>query len=248
MAPSFSLRRSASVVLSGGERLRRGWRAWLAIGACVTCVGCCSGPKVAQQTERPRDLNVLAPGTPRTRVIAELGRPLWTEERGTAVTDVFVFKQGPSKTAKAARTVADVVTLGTWETPAGIIDSLSDGNEVQLEVRYDENHLVESREVFRGADVVPESSDISGKPAYPALAANQPAPAKQPVSANQRVSPGQPGPARQPVFANQPSPANNPGFVNQVMPAGQPMPDSQPMPGGQPMQANQPAPFYPVQR
>lgn len=127
---------------------------------------------------------MLAPGTPRTRVIAELGRPLWTEERGTAVTDVFVFKQGPSKTAKAVRTVADVVTLGTWETPAGIIDSLSDGNEVQLEVRYDENHLVESREVFRGADVVPESSDISGKPAYPAR--------RQPACAGQTARVGQP--------------------------------------------------------
>jgi hypothetical protein len=153
------------------------------VSVCIVCLGC-SVIKATQQPDK-RDLNVLGRGIPRTQVIAELGRPLWSEERGAAVTDVFVFKQGYSKSAKATRALvhgaADVATWGLWEVLGVPLETMADGSEVQAEVRYDENRLVESVRIFRGQEVVFQRHFFTGKPVYPGIVCSQPVPACSPA-------------------------------------------------------------------
>jgi hypothetical protein len=145
----------------------------------------CSVIKATRQPDK-RDLNVLGRGIPRTQVIAELGRPLWSEERGPTVTDVFVFRQGYSKSVKATRALvhgaADVVTWGLWEVLGVPIETVADGTEVQAEVRYDESRLVESVRIFRGKEVVFQRNFFTGKPLYPEVARSQPVPGCSPAS------------------------------------------------------------------
>jgi hypothetical protein len=175
---------------SGKSSRRDGW-AWLAVSVCIACLGC-SVIKATQQPDK-RDLNVLGRGIPRTQVIAELGRPLWSEERGPAVTDVFVFKQGYSKPAKATRALvhgaADVATWGLWEVLGVPLETMADGTEVQAEVRYDENRLVESVRIFRGKEVVFQRHLFTGKPVYPGVVCSQPVPACSPATCSPVASP-----------------------------------------------------------
>jgi len=94
-----------------------------------------------------KNLNVLSKGAPRTRVIAELGRPLLTEERDGKRVDIFAFKQGYGRGNKAARmffhAAADVWTLGLWEVIGTPAEAIAHGRNIKLEVTYDENDLVE---------------------------------------------------------------------------------------------------------
>ena len=70
----------------------------------VTANTGCSVYMAAKQPEA-KDLSVLAIGNHRSRVIAELGAPIWTGEKDGDKTDVFVFKHGygaGSRTALSA--------------------------------------------------------------------------------------------------------------------------------------------------
>lgn len=119
------------------------------IGIAIAILGqlnSCSVYMAATQPEK-KDTNVLAVGTPRSMVIAELGQPSSTEVKNNKRTDYFSFVQGYSKGAKAGRAVlhgaADVLTLGLWEvigTPAEVTFS---GDKVIYEVIYDKDDKVE---------------------------------------------------------------------------------------------------------
>jgi hypothetical protein len=78
----------------------------------------CSVYMAAKQPDA-KDLSVLKPGIHRSRIIAELGAPIWSGEKDGDKADVFVFKQGYSGAARTARAVfhgtADVFSLGLWE-------------------------------------------------------------------------------------------------------------------------------------
>jgi hypothetical protein len=113
-----------------------------------------------QATQQPgkKNLAVLAPGTPRSHVIAELGAPIWSEERDGQRVDLFTFKQGYTKPVKAGRALvhgaADVVTGGLWEVVGIPAESLADGKDVKVEIVYDDRRAVKTMEVIAGQDVI----------------------------------------------------------------------------------------------
>jgi hypothetical protein len=117
----------------------------------------CAATKAMQQPPK-RNLNVLSQGTPRTHVIAELGAPMWTDPNTAPPVDVYSFKQGYSKGAKATRalvhTAGDVVTWGLWEVVGIPTETLADGTDVQVTVHYDENQQVRNVEVMKGDEVI----------------------------------------------------------------------------------------------
>jgi hypothetical protein len=125
------------------------------IGALLLGSSGCAAFKATQQPNKKK-LSVLTPGTPRSHVIAELGAPVYTEEREGVTTDVFAFKQGYSKGVKAGRALvhgaADVVTGGLWEVVGIPAESLADGTDVKVEVVYDQRRAVQSIEVIEGQD------------------------------------------------------------------------------------------------
>lgn len=115
--------------------------------------GGCAAVKATQQPSK-RDVAVLNRGVPRTHVIAELGHPSWSNHSQGGTVDVFAFKQGYSKTTKAARALAhgaaDVATLGLWEVVGIPVESIADGTDVQVEVHYAPDQTVERVVVIKG--------------------------------------------------------------------------------------------------
>jgi len=128
----------------------------LSLVACLSS-SACSVYMAAKQPAK-KDLAVLSPGTPRPLVLAELGQPVASTERGGETTDVFAFQQGYSAGAKATRAVfhatADVFTLGLWEVVGTPAEAIFDGTEVKLEVVYDTQSNVKHVRAFSGADLV----------------------------------------------------------------------------------------------
>lgn len=120
-----------------------------------TLIAASSGCSVMKATQQPdwKNLYVLAPGTPRTHVIAELGAPVWTDEKDNTTTDVFAFKQGFSRWNKAGRAMvhgaADVATFGLWEVVGTPVETIANGKDMKLEVTYDANRKVIRSEVIK---------------------------------------------------------------------------------------------------
>ena len=117
----------------------------------------CAAVKATEQPPK-RNLSVLDAGVPRTHVIAELGAPTWSDERQDGTIDVFKFKQGYAKETKAVRALAhgaaDVATLGLWEVVGIPFETIADGTDVQVEVRYGSDQKVVSVHVIKGDQVV----------------------------------------------------------------------------------------------
>jgi hypothetical protein len=142
--------------------LCRGSWAAIALAGLLLASSGCAAIKATQQPGK-KDLTVLTPGTPRTRLICELGAPLWTEERDGATVDIFCFKQGYTKAVKAGRALvhgaADVATGGLWEVVGIPAESLADGKDVKVEVTYDDRRAV------RSVDVI--ESHLAAPPLWP---------------------------------------------------------------------------------
>jgi hypothetical protein len=117
----------------------------------------CAAYKATQQPGK-KNLGVLTPGTPRSHVIAELGAPLWSEERDGERVDLFSFKQGYRKATKAGRALvhgaADVATGGLWEVVGIPAETLADGSDVKVEVTYDDRRAVKSVDCIEGQNVL----------------------------------------------------------------------------------------------
>lgn len=162
------------------DRHRAGRIAGL-IGLAILSASGCAAYQATQQPGK-KNLGVLAPGTPRSHVIAELGAPVWSEERDGARVDLFSFKQGYTKPVKAGRALvhgaADVVTGGLWEVIGIPAESLADGKDVKVEVVYDDRRAVKDMEVIAGQEVItprrwfqrkpkakPKSETITAEPA-----------------------------------------------------------------------------------
>ena len=130
-----------------------------AIGLCLLAVSVpgCAAYKATQQPGK-KNLGVLAPGTPRSHVIAELGAPLWSEERDGARVDLFSFKQGYRKSTKAGRALvhgaADVATGGLWEVVGIPAETIADGSDVKVEVTYDDRRAVKTVDCIEGQKVL----------------------------------------------------------------------------------------------
>ncbi len=120
-------------------------------------IAACSVVMATQQPSK-KDLSVLTNGVDRSRVIAELGTPLTTEEKDGKKTDVFNIRQGYSTGAKAGRAifhgVADVFTCGLWEVVGTPIEAVANGTDVKVAVCYDLNNKVEKVTTFSGKEKV----------------------------------------------------------------------------------------------
>lgn len=150
--------------------------AWILLSLCSTALEGCAAYKATQQPDK-KNLSVLTPGTPRSHVIAELGAPLWSEERDGNRVDLFAFRQGYRKSTKAGRALvhgaADVVTGGLWEVVGIPAESLADGRDVKVEVTYDRLRGVQKIEVIEGENVIRPRSLFSRK------SKREPGPARQ---------------------------------------------------------------------
>lgn len=142
----------------------------LPVLAALLALSGCAASMAARQPGK-KDLAVLAAGTPRTHVIAELGAPLWTDESPGQTTDVFAFRQGYTKPVKAGRALlhgaADVLTFGLWEVVGIPAETLADGSEVQLEVHYSADQCVENVATIKGRETLGPHGDkirVSGTP------------------------------------------------------------------------------------
>ena len=133
----------------------------------------------ASTGDRKRDLNVLAPGSSRDIVLAELGTPassidnLSTAPANTNSAgqdksryDIFSFVQGRSKGANVGRSLfygtAAVFTLGLSEVVAAPLEHVvGDAGNIKLRVNYDENWKVVDSKIFdKGEWVTPEQLKV----------------------------------------------------------------------------------------
>lgn len=96
---------------------------------------------MAANQPRKRNLNVLAVGSPRSLVMAELGAPVSTETLRRSRVDVYSFRQGYSRGVRTTRAVghgvADFLTLGIWEVVGTPAEAFFDGEETLIQVQYD---------------------------------------------------------------------------------------------------------------
>ena len=124
--------------------------AWLLCGF----TGCAA--TMAAHQPGVKDFSVLQPGTPRSRVVAEMGTPLDTRPTDRGGVDIFAFKQGYSRANRTARALGHatgtVVTAGVWEIAGIPLESWFDGTDVKMEVYYGPGGEVEGVNVFEGVE------------------------------------------------------------------------------------------------
>lgn len=116
---------------------------------CLALLCVSSGCSVMMATRQPdrKNLNVLRRGYTRSQVIAELGPPIWTEEKDGAKRDIYAFRQGYSREEKAMRAglhaAGDFLTLGLWEIVGTPVETIASGTDMKVEVQYDaDGHVV----------------------------------------------------------------------------------------------------------
>lgn len=136
-----------------------------ALACVIAATTACSAVMAARQPDK-KNLEVLDKGTPRHAVVSELGYPTRSVEDKEAkhCHESYMFEQGYSTPTRAGRAVfhatADVFTFFLWELVAIPTELYFDGTEVQLEVLYDENDLVDSVCVFVGAEELEDVDSV----------------------------------------------------------------------------------------
>ena len=115
----------------------------------------------ATRSPEPRDLSVLNVGTDRLSVLAELGKPLVSDEnKAGEQVDLFKFIQGQHGVAKAGKGliygVLAVGTLGLSEIVTSPLEgAIGGGAEMQIKVTYDENDSVKKINILKDGRWVP---------------------------------------------------------------------------------------------
>lgn len=140
----------------GNSHYSRSFTQWMFFLPIVSVVIVSSqGCSVYLASHQPdkKDLTVLERGTPRQDVAAELGAPIWSENRNKDTAEIYKFKQGYSKSVKLGRTlfhaIADVVSLGVWEIPGTLIEKVGlHGTDMTAKVSYDAEGRVQTSELF----------------------------------------------------------------------------------------------------
>jgi len=93
-----------------------------------------------------KDLSLLAPMTPRKRIVKEFGQPVSSRLVGMNRVDLLSFTQGYSKEAKVGRAFAhgamDVATGGVWEVAGTPTEVVFSGKKLTYEVTYDRSNRV----------------------------------------------------------------------------------------------------------
>ncbi len=121
-----------------------GLRVGLAM-ASIALSGCSA--IMAASTPRPKDMNVLLVGTPRSEVLKEFGEPEQTGVHDRKRVDTFRFKQGEQDNQKLGRAALhagmDLITFGIWEIVGTPLEIMSIQPETTVDVTYDEWDRVE---------------------------------------------------------------------------------------------------------
>ncbi|MFA5949870.1 MAG: hypothetical protein WC807_06265 [Hyphomicrobium sp.] len=112
---------------------------------------------------RPRNLALLAPGTPRTVILAEFGEPIVTDIRDGRRREIVRFIHGPyappSSTVAtlydtavvAAEGTANVATLGAWSGPH---PPALMGADIMVELIYSREDVVVSVVPLHGGELL----------------------------------------------------------------------------------------------
>jgi hypothetical protein len=139
MSPSVVTRRIATIAIL--------------CGFCAINSGC--SVMMAARAPEKKNLSVLSPGASRSQVVAELGPPLQSRTDQYGEKDVFAFKQGYSLPTRVVRSTvhaaADVATVALWEVVGTPLESSLQGEDVRVEVAYDDSERVQRVEYFAGA-------------------------------------------------------------------------------------------------
>lgn len=118
----------------------------------LSTTGCAAVTALSEPS--PRDLSVLDKGTPRIRVVSELGNPVYTEnlEQG-GIKDLYSFKPGAPFPFKFGRFLfhvgADIFTLCIWEAIAWPSEKACTKQEKKAEVTYDTENKVVTSELIK---------------------------------------------------------------------------------------------------
>lgn len=120
---------------------------------CLSISGCAVF-MAARQPDK-KNLNCLNAGTPRDRVLAELGNPTASETDAQGQkADIFKFKQGYDTGVKVSRAlvhgVADIFTLGLWEVVGTPTEAIFSGKDVAVRVTYDGDNKVKDVVYLKG--------------------------------------------------------------------------------------------------
>ena len=123
--------------------------------AIALCLGVTAGCATSTLSHRPgvRELDVLDPGTPRGRVLAEFGAPANTTEKNGEKLDSFTFDPGVSGLAKFGRgffhIAADVFTLFLWELVAWPAEVVAADHRTKVDVGYDTDDRVKTAKFYK---------------------------------------------------------------------------------------------------
>jgi outer membrane protein assembly factor BamE (lipoprotein component of BamABCDE complex) len=110
---------------------------------CILLVFLFSNCSVSRALNQPdkKNMNVLAVGTHRDTILAELGNPVTSgiEEDGS-IYDIFSFVQGYDKSNKVSRAfihgILDIASLGLWEVVANPIEGVVSGTKIKIKIVY----------------------------------------------------------------------------------------------------------------
>lgn len=106
-----------------------------------------------------KNLDVLQKGSSRYQLIGEFGPPVYTDSKNGIATDVFIFEQGHSDTAKYLRAagygVAAMYTIGLSEIFSPAIEGNIKYYKIQAEVQYDQDQQVSLVKLTRDGIEIP---------------------------------------------------------------------------------------------
>jgi hypothetical protein len=135
----------------------------------VQLAGCSA--YLAAKNPGKKNFEVLKVGTVRAKVIAEFGRPIFTEKTNGTVKDIFKFVQGYNGLvrtgASVGNAVASIATLGLWEVIGTPATGYFSGSELSIEVSYDQNDRVLHVEPLKGEREVDRNLRWSGAASRP---------------------------------------------------------------------------------
>ncbi|MDA8089855.1 MAG: hypothetical protein M0Z61_06505 [Nitrospiraceae bacterium] len=127
----------------------------LAVLCVMIFINGCSVFLAARQPDK-KDLSVCDIGTSRSLVLSEFGKPLYSSKDGDYNYDIFAFVQGYSRGTRTGRAlfhgVADVFTLGLWETVGTPIEIAASGTKMRIKITYDKDNRVMKVENLKAPD------------------------------------------------------------------------------------------------
>jgi hypothetical protein len=133
----------------------------LTMGTMLSLTTGCAAKKALEQPDK-KDMSVLEKGTPRVTVIQEIGQPNHTQENNDrSITDTHSFLQGYTKISKVGRAIGhgvmDILTHGLWEIIGVPTENTTNGNQVDLEIKYDTLKLVEKVTYIKNTETIKSS-------------------------------------------------------------------------------------------